>query len=874
MMYRKLGLKALTVSLIILGSVAIPASAQTWTGKWIWDSSGGRLPNQWMCLRKTFVISTVPASVLARISVDSKYWMWINGDLAVFEGGLKRGPNRTDTYYDQVDIAKYLKPGPNTIAVLAWYWGRNGFTHVNSGHGGFVLEADLGGTKIQTESTWKCLKHPAYDTTGAPNPNWRYAEFNIKFKAGLDMPGWNQPGFDDSAWPQAIELGVPPCAPWNNLVKRPIPQWKDFGLTDYVNKASLPANGTGGIVHAKLPYNAQVTPYLKVDAPAGLVIRIQTDHWVNPTDSTDTRSLRTEYVTKAGIQEFESLYWTNGEEVQYTIPSGVKILDLKFRETGYSSEFSGSFQCSDPFYNTLWVKSRRTLYLGLRDYLMGDPDRERAQWGDYCQMVSQAFYALDTNVTSLSRKAFSETMEWQMADSIFRSPIPNGFINHNYELPTQGLFIAGRYGLWTYYQYSGDAGFVRQAYPHVRDYLHLWKMNANGLIVHRTGTWDWTDWGVGFDPEVLQNVWYYLALESASKMAVIAGNNADVAFYTDRMQSIRNAFNNAFWRGSFYSSTSMPDERANALAVLAGLADSSKWEAITPILKSQMNASPLFERFVLEALFMMRKPSEALSRMKTRYAEMVSDPMTTLWELWDRSAPNVGTNHPWAGGPLILLSQYVAGISPDSAGYATYRVMPRLGSLASASANVTTVKGNVNVSISQNGELFYMTLNSPATTMATVGIPSFAQAKVIWVNGQAIYENGVFTGNGTGVGFAGRDSEFVKFTVAPGVWNFGAGASVSIGGNTKTQSTISAPTVRVTSLQSTAELKFVLTEQKNVNISVFSLSGELLGVLARGIKEPGNYSVRWKVPIASGNVLIVRSRIGKLEYAQKLLLLR
>jgi alpha-L-rhamnosidase len=28
--------------------------------------------------------------------------------MAVFEGGLKRGPNRTDTYYDEIDLRPFL----------------------------------------------------------------------------------------------------------------------------------------------------------------------------------------------------------------------------------------------------------------------------------------------------------------------------------------------------------------------------------------------------------------------------------------------------------------------------------------------------------------------------------------------------------------------------------------------------------------------------------------------------------------------------------------------------------------------------------------------------------------------------------------------
>jgi hypothetical protein len=33
-----------------------------------------------------------PQNALVQIAADSKYWLWINGELAVFEGGVKRGP--------------------------------------------------------------------------------------------------------------------------------------------------------------------------------------------------------------------------------------------------------------------------------------------------------------------------------------------------------------------------------------------------------------------------------------------------------------------------------------------------------------------------------------------------------------------------------------------------------------------------------------------------------------------------------------------------------------------------------------------------------------------------------------------------------------
>ena len=40
----------------------------------------------------------------------------------------------------------------------------------------------------------------AYENTGAPHPNFRLPESNIRFDAGKDLVGWQAPGFDDGAW--------------------------------------------------------------------------------------------------------------------------------------------------------------------------------------------------------------------------------------------------------------------------------------------------------------------------------------------------------------------------------------------------------------------------------------------------------------------------------------------------------------------------------------------------------------------------------------------------------------------------------------------------------------------------------------------------
>ena len=100
MVAKKMALNALK----IVTFLSVSAYSQ-WSANWIWQSADGP-QNTWMCFRKTVTLASAPSSAYARIAADSKYWLWINGRLAIFEGQLKRNPNPNDTYYDSVSLNK------------------------------------------------------------------------------------------------------------------------------------------------------------------------------------------------------------------------------------------------------------------------------------------------------------------------------------------------------------------------------------------------------------------------------------------------------------------------------------------------------------------------------------------------------------------------------------------------------------------------------------------------------------------------------------------------------------------------------------------------------------------------------------------------
>lgn len=711
--------KPLAIFLLATAGALGAQAENEWHGQWISSQYTNSTPNTWIAFRKDFALDSVPEQLTARIGADTKYWLWINGEPVVFEGGLKRGPKPGATYFDEVEIASYLRPGDNTVAMLLWHFGKNGFSHANSGTAAIIMDASTAeGPVIATDASWRSIGMAAFSNTDAPHPNFRLAESNIRYDARKAIDGWNQPEGTLRMSPVAVitEAGN---EPFGELVARPIPQWKNYGRKPYVSTTTA-----GDTIRCRLPYNAQVTPYLKVNAPEGKTIHILTDNY----NGGSAYNVRAEYITRSGEQEYENPGWMNGHEVLYVVPEGVEVLDLQFRETGYDTEFTGAFECDDPFLNELWKRSARTLYITMRDTYMDCPDRERAQWwGDAVNELGETFYALSPSANKMAKKGILELMNWQRDNGVIFSPIPSG--NWRKELPMQMLASVGWYGFFTQGYYADDFSFVPEIYPGLKKYLHeVWTTDADGLVVSRAGDWTWGDWGENIDMDILTNCWYYLALKAEREFAVQLGFTEDVAMIEQMMRGIENAFDGRFWTGTEYRSpgyTGATDDRAQAMAVVSGLASEDKYPAIVDVLDREYHASPYMEKYVLEALFLVGEPDRALDRMHSRYAKMMAyDDYTTLFEGWGIGAEGFGggtVNHAWSGGPLTLLSQKVCGIAPTSPGFRTFTIRPQMGKLKEASATVGTAYGLIKVDLRRKGKRITANITVPEGTTATVG---------------------------------------------------------------------------------------------------------------------------------------------------------
>ncbi|MCL2164997.1 MAG: hypothetical protein FWH55_11555 [Oscillospiraceae bacterium] len=885
-----------------VSAAAAPIDPTWGAAEWIWGSSNPGTTaadnrNTIQYFRRDFTLSAKPATAEINIAADTKYWMWINGEEAVWEGQLVRGPTgpshsansatsggfakrqtspRNDSsYFDTVDIAGYLKAGANTICILVWHW-NNTSTHNNpSRYGGLLLESNLAdtanaGAAVSTgDGKWQTVKSPAHNTTVAPigqaslNPTP-----NITYDAGVDFD-WINPAYNSftaDGWVTATTYGPPGGTDtfygWGPLMERPIPLWKDYGrfdlkandkilfsspapqtdwvnypksppLNDIANRFTFPtgfnAQNSRWIIGV-LPYNMQMVGFIELsaDTPAGQQIYVRSE----PYNQSSTQNV---FVTKAGAQLLEGLNWFNGEFLFFLVPNTITddmILGLGSRETGHDFElsdhylddfrghfdsvvkaddpsvvginvtgiagvptgttelaFSGghtwgnpSYKISDEgptpannFYDELWKKAVRCMYVTMRDSYYDCPDRERGQYiGDAVNEFEESYYSLGTDSYDMIAKAYSQHADWQWEFEWDGTPGRTYYAMSNVRpgILTQEIYtqsLTAIYSLNDYWKFVGDAELIQHVWPKYFNYLTNWELSTPDNSQNYYGNLrrtrpqgdppgystlsDWCDWGNNQDKYAFYTVIYYMAAKSVYELANDPATGVSMtadqkAFLEQQMGSIEENFEK-FWDPSVrayrstmggshdgqanWSQTSNQcgldvDDRVNALGVVSGLIPPERYQDMRDLFMGggihtapHENASIYLEKYVQEALYLMGYPDDAMYRMARRHIRIVnSEHWTSLPEHWGNfwygTVTGQGTkNHGWSGGSMIAMSRRATGVEPTAAGYSEWRVIPQMANFLEIDCKVPAVIGDIDVLLKRDEDLgtLDMTVTSP-----------------------------------------------------------------------------------------------------------------------------------------------------------------
>lgn len=673
-----------------------------WTANWIWTESCAE--DSYVAFRKTFTLEQAVPTATAFISAADKYVLWVNGELVVLDGSLKRGPTPYDSYYDTVELTN-LKQGENTIALLVAFNGRSGDGSIvpvlvdeegdEYTQAGLIFELDAGGTTICSDSSWKAARHTGYKnrvTAGADYPGYSQssmlAERNVYFDARDDLGDFMAEGYNDSEWEDATPVSKAGDLPFGDLYSAMIQPIRFQDIVDFSNSASYvgtPLTQDTTLV-LDLPGNIQFTPYFELEAPAGKKLTFYTDTY---TDKQELPNFKDTYVTADGAQCYENYPWRSGSKLIIEAEAGVTFTRLGYRASGFNGEQVGSFTSSDPGLDQLWQESLNTLAICMRDTYMDCPERERGPYmGDASNEIDAALYSYDQGGLDLTKKAILACVAWTRTDGAIPSRAPSV---KPQEIPNQSLiFMTSVYHYWLH---SGDRETAEAYCNAFLNYLRLVEME-NGLPVYRDGSWTWDDWGDRIDTQLLQTGIYYYALNVTKSLADDLGITEGTEFLAERMDSMREN-----WRAVYYTEEGFKspdskyvDDRANAMLALSGLAGEKDWPLITDVIMSTYQASPFIEKYVLEALCVMGRIDLALQRMRDRYAPMLKDEYDTLWETFDGETGTV--NHGWTAAPLYILSKYAAGIRPTQAGFEAYEIAPG-NELDSFHCTVWTPKGEI-----------------------------------------------------------------------------------------------------------------------------------------------------------------------------------
>jgi alpha-L-rhamnosidase len=299
-----------------------------WRGHWIWTGLPAIPGDPFAGLggaderteahglfRKGFVLERVPERAPARITADSRYVLFANGQ-EVFRGPVRSQPRRM--HYDLFDLAPYLKAGENVIAVYVKYYGTAksywipAVANMTLGKSGVlvfeaqVFAADLGeGGWLVSDGSWKARESDAWSEPPADGGSVGGGIPIEIFDAGRFAYGWEQPGFDDTAWGNAVPIPAahiggfahtqPPTDPYGPLYPRPIARLDGQTcvpaaiqveyLQDSLDlsaggpakcvKSSIAAPVTGSEQAAGFP--VQVTPWPGPGAPSGGAVRLVMD---------------------------------------------------------------------------------------------------------------------------------------------------------------------------------------------------------------------------------------------------------------------------------------------------------------------------------------------------------------------------------------------------------------------------------------------------------------------------------------------------------------------------------------------------------------------------------------------------------------------
>ncbi len=709
-------------------------------------------------MRRTFRVEQPVKRAVLHAAARGLYELRLNGE-RVSDALLapEWTSYRKRVQYQSYDVTALVNEGDNVLgAILAegWYAGDVPPYPINATWGEhpellvqLALFHDDGSVQVIGSDEW-----------------WRYSMrgpirmsaifWGELYDARMAMDGWDQVGFDDSAWDSVVvepELGEAVIAGQPN---EPIRALDRVAPTSMVEREP-------GVWVVDFGRNLVGWVHLRGAWPRGTHIRIDYAEALTLNGELDKRTLRaaapqhTTYIARGGgIEEHQSHFTYHG--FRYVeirgLPSAPDENTISGIAVHNSSPIVGRIETSDEGINRLARIVQWGFEGNLRSVVTDCPQRyERLGWLGDGSIVSQAML-FNMDLGGFYTKWMRDITDDQNADGGFPdfSPIHPQSPARYWFSPGwgNGALLIG----WNHYVNYGDQRFLEEHYPAFRRYLDaIPTIYPEGIVRKARGN-SWGDWLATkpADYAVFATSQLTFSCTLGARMARVLGYEADAERFEALAHRMRERFNEYFVKENVVVGSGTQSDYVLALQ-FDMLPAEQRSQAVDNLLDEIARADDHLTTGIHTSHRLLLALTEAghddlayrvlMQRSAPGWMYMVESDATTIWESWNSFSPDTGArggagnslNHPAHGAVNEWIWRAMVGLNPDpeAPGYEYMTIRPQpVDALTFARGEYRSIRGRIRSGWERKGATLVIHASIPVGSRAAVYVPATAVSQV------------------------------------------------------------------------------------------------------------------------------------------------
>lgn len=747
-------------------------------------------------LRKEIEVSKPVERALAYVCGVGLFEWYLNGQKVgdqVLAAALSDYEKRA--YYMMFDVTDQLNSGTNAIGVIL-------------GNGRYFAPrikdpapmTDYGFPKLlfQMEITFTDGSIETFISDGswtltADGPIRANNEYDGEYyDATMELPGWDEPGFDDSDW-IAAEL-VAPAAPL--LRVQPI---APIRITETLKPLSVEEISPGVFI-ADMGQNMVGWVQIRMEGPRGTALRMRFAETLQEDgnlymDNKRGAEVTNTYILKGGgLEVWEPRFTYHGfRYVEITgYPGKLTLADIEGRVVHDDLDEIGHFESSNTTINTIYRNAHWGMRGNYRSIPTDCPQRDERQAWQGDRAIGSRGESFMFDLRRFYVKWMQDIQDSQRENGSLSDVVPNywKFYNENVTWPAAYPVIVAML-----YEQYGDIRVVEEHYPTIKkwaDYMKLAYMNE--FIITRDIYGDWCmppespelirsqDPARQTDGALLATSYYYHVITILQDMASLLELTDDVAEYASTAEAIFQAYNAEFFDpvNTYYGNNTAT---SNLLSLAFGLVPEAYEQAVFDNIvdKTMIDFDGHISTGLIGAQWIMRSLTRygradiayklATNTTYPSWGYMIENGATTIWELWNGNTADPAMNshnHVMLLGDLIVwYYENLAGIKSDwhTPGFKHIIMKPvPVDGLSFVKASHHSGYGQIVSEWNKQEGVFNWYISIPPNTRATVYVPA-RDTESILIDGKSFRSN-------KHLHFLNMDDGYAVFDIDNGAYSF------------------------------------------------------------------------------------------------------